>query len=128
MWKGRHALCLDAERGRVAERQGAGERRVERPMMAGKDDMTTETTKAQPSLVRSDALLDFVFLDGASRPFRVTMYGGEPWLFYWHADGHWVTLRKVTQHQIWQLQARRLPDEQATLYNEKPNDKHEVRP
>ena len=25
MWKGRHALCLDAERGRVAERQGAGE-------------------------------------------------------------------------------------------------------
>ena len=69
----------------------------------------------------SNDLLDFVFLDDASRPYRITMYGGEPWLFYWHADGHWVTLRRVTQPEIWELKARRLPDEQAALYHEKSN-------
>ena len=84
--------------------------------------MTTEQTQDQPKTrpfeVRSDALLDFVFLDDNDRPYRVTMYGGEPWLFYWHADKHWVTLRTVTQPEIWEWQARRLPPEHAALYSE----------
>jgi len=45
------------------------ERRVERPMMAGKDDMTTETTKARPLLVRSDELLECPFCGGRPRQY-----------------------------------------------------------
>jgi hypothetical protein len=43
----------------------------------------------------------FVFLDDARRPFKCAMWGGDPWLFYWHADKKWVSLRKVTQAEVW---------------------------
>ena len=37
-----------------------------------------------------------VFLDSASRPYWVRMWEGSPWLFYWHADNNWVSLREVS--------------------------------
>lgn len=83
--------------------------------------MDTNDKSTEGHSVDSSSLLDFVFLDDANRPYRVKLYGGEPWLFYWHPDGKWVTLRQVTQSEIWQWHARRLPDEQAELYNDKSN-------
>ena len=60
----------------------------------------------------------FVFLDDNSKPFHVRMYGDTPWLFYWHPDGNWVTLRPVTQTEVWQMAEKKLPKEQADLYME----------
>ena len=42
----------------------------------------------------------FVFLDAANRPFQCRMIGDESWVCYWCKD-HWVSLRKVTQIEIW---------------------------
>lgn len=58
----------------------------------------------------------FVFLDGASRPYHVRMWGDDPWLFYWHADNKWVSQRIVTQAEVWMFSAKRLSDEKAALY------------
>lgn len=58
----------------------------------------------------------FVFVDGASRPFHVRMWNGEPWLFYWHPDKRWVSQRIVTQTEVWAFAKKRLPEEQAALY------------
>lgn len=45
--------------------------------------------------------LGFVFLDDHRRPYLARMYHGAPWLFYWHVENHWVTLRKLTQTDLW---------------------------
>lgn len=37
-----------------------------------------------------------VFLDLNSNPFLVRKWGGHWWIFKWHTDSHWVSLRKVT--------------------------------
>lgn len=58
----------------------------------------------------------FVFLDEASRPYRCAMWGGQPWLMYWN-DGQkcWVSLRPVTQSEIWSF-PHNLTQEQQDLY------------
>ncbi|KKL22216.1 hypothetical protein LCGC14_2437680 [marine sediment metagenome] len=58
----------------------------------------------------------FVFLDEASRPYHVRMWEGQPWLFYWHPNKEWVSLRTLSQMDVWIFAATRLPDEQAALY------------
>ncbi|QMW06336.1 hypothetical protein [Spirosoma foliorum] len=60
----------------------------------------------------------FVFLDGGNRPYWIRLWDGEPWLFYWHADNSWVSLRKTNQNEIWQASQVRLPDEKAELYHQ----------
>lgn len=45
----------------------------------------------------------FVFLDGHNRPYLARMYHSVPWLFYWHVENHWVTLRRLTQADLWTL-------------------------
>jgi hypothetical protein len=60
----------------------------------------------------------FVFVDDASVPYLVRRLGGEPWLCYWHADRHWVTLRKLTQEEVARFGSRALPAHQAELYHE----------
>ncbi len=39
----------------------------------------------------------FVFLDEQNRPYLYRKWGHEDnlWLFYWHVEGHWTSLRKV---------------------------------
>ncbi len=61
---------------------------------------------------------DFVFIDDKSQPYYVRMWGNDPWLFYWHPDKKWVSLRKLGQVEIWQMAARALPTEQAKLYHD----------
>jgi hypothetical protein len=66
--------------------------------------------------MRENEEIDFVFIDDAKRPYRVMMYCGTPWLFYWHPDNKWVTLREVTQSEIWDFGQNKLDPEQASLY------------
>ncbi|MVM34252.1 hypothetical protein GO755_29750 [Spirosoma sp. HMF4905] len=59
----------------------------------------------------------FVFLDAEKKPYWIRMWGGEPWLFYWHADNRWVSLRRTNQNEIWQASQARLSDEKAEVYH-----------
>lgn len=64
----------------------------------------------------------FVFLDDDSRPYRCCMYCGTPWLFYWHPDKVWVTLKPVTQTDIWSM-PHNLTQEQQDCYFSKEEAK-----
>jgi hypothetical protein len=60
----------------------------------------------------------FVFLDEDSRPFRCAMWGGLPWLFYWNdSQRAWVSLRPVSQMEIWTF-PRNLTQKEQDLYFE----------
>lgn len=58
----------------------------------------------------------FVFLGGQGRPYWCRLWDGAPWLFYWHPDDHWVSLRPTTQAEIWQF-PRNLKQEWQDLYH-----------
>lgn len=46
----------------------------------------------------------FVFLSNNGNPYLCRMWGGIPWLFYWHnIENHWVSLRPVSQMEIFSL-------------------------
>lgn len=59
----------------------------------------------------------FVFLDRASRPYLCRIWCGDPWLFYWHSDNHWVSLKQVEQTDVW-LYPDNLTKEQQRLYHD----------
>lgn len=59
----------------------------------------------------------FVFLDDNGNPFFIRMWSGEPWLFYWHTDKKWVSLRLSNQTEIWLSYDKKLTDEQANIYH-----------
>ena len=61
----------------------------------------------------------FVFIDGTGRPYHIRTWGGEPWLFYWHADDKWTSLRIVSQAEVWAANEQALPNWQAELYHDK---------
>lgn len=42
-----------------------------------------------------------VFLDGGNKPYWVRHWEGDIWLFYWHAENKWVSLRKVSESETW---------------------------
>lgn len=58
----------------------------------------------------------FVFLDDNSRPFLVRMLGKRAWLYYWHPNNEWVTLRPVTQVEVFEYSKKKLSEEQARFY------------
>lgn len=60
----------------------------------------------------------FVFLDSKGDPYYCRMWGESPWLFYWHPDNHWVSLREVTQMEIWHMPVP-LSSDEADLYHNK---------
>jgi hypothetical protein len=62
------------------------------------------------STPQENRLLDekgFEFYDDHDRLYLVRLWGGDPWLFYKHPDGQWVSLRKVTQAEVFQMDAAR---------------------
>jgi len=63
----------------------------------------------------------FVFLDKLNRPYRCCMYHGTPWLFYWHPDNKWVTLRQINQADIWQM-PHNLNQKEQDLYYKKDGE------
>lgn len=43
------------------------------------------------------AVLDekgFVFLDDNGKPFWCRLWEGEAWMFYWHPDKRWVSIKR----------------------------------
>ena len=59
----------------------------------------------------------FIFLDVENRPYLCRIWEGEPWLFYWHCENHWVSYRKVNQNDI-DLFPRNLTKEEQEIYHE----------
>lgn len=58
----------------------------------------------------------FVFLvDGL--PYYIRIWGGEPWVFYWHSDKRWVSLKRVNQTDIFLASHNRISDEEAEMYH-----------
>lgn len=65
--------------------------------------------------------LDFVFLDLAGRPYYCHKWGDELWLFYWHKEQHWVSLRQVAEDEIALFPHNLSPDDQQQ-YHDLHND------
>jgi len=67
----------------------------------------------------------FVFLDDRNVPYGVKIIkhgkppSEEPWLFYWHPNKCFVTLRSLSQEEVHKLSRRRLADDHANMYWEK---------
>jgi len=59
----------------------------------------------------------FVFIDGNGLPFHVRMWGGTPWLFYWHPDNKWVSLCEINQNEIWIFNENAISKKQAEVYH-----------
>lgn len=60
----------------------------------------------------------FVFIDHKNRPYWCRMYFDEPWIMYWHeGQKSWVTLRTVTQSEIWKFNSMAISDEQTEIYH-----------
>lgn len=60
----------------------------------------------------------FIFLDDNSKPYLCRMWHKRPWLFYWHPDNQWVSLRLLTQSDVWSF-PRNLTEEQQQYYRDK---------
>lgn len=65
--------------------------------------------------------IGFIFIGHDERPYKCCLYGGEPWLFYWHPDNHWVTLRKLSRHQV-SILPRNLSEEHQAIYNQEHDE------
>jgi len=73
--------------------------------------------QVQPAVMPS--FNDFVYIDDANRPYRVKLWGDDEktlWLFYWHPDKTWVSLRPIRKDEALILLGRALPKDQAALY------------
>ena len=71
----------------------------------------------------TNMLLDevgFVFIPADNRPYLCRMWSGHAWLFYWVND-HWVSLREVSQTDIWRFPHNLEPPQQK-LYQEKHDE------
>ena len=60
------------------------------------------------------------FIDGQGKPFHMRPWGtgDDWWLFYWHPDKHWVSLRRVTQVERDTAQLSALSESCAAVYHE----------
>ena len=71
-------------------------------------------------------LRGFVFLSDLpqSMPYWVRRWGTGVWMFYWHPDKKWVTLRQVDiLDDVASMYSRRLPPKKAALYDGATTDK-----
>lgn len=59
----------------------------------------------------------FVFIGDDSKPYWCRMQGGVPWVFYWHADNRWVSLKQVNQTYVWLAANTALTEEKAEMYH-----------
>lgn len=61
----------------------------------------------------------FVFLDlDRTRPFRVSRWGGQWWIFYWHVSKRWVSLRRLTAEEVAICRRCAMPPDHAMLYDD----------
>ena len=57
----------------------------------------------------------FIFLHDGGVPYLCRMWGESPWLFYWHPEKHWVSLKELTQADIFRL-PHNLSEKEQALY------------
>jgi len=58
----------------------------------------------------------FVFRGADERIYLCRMHGDQPWFFYWHPDGQWVSLKAVGQMDVWAAYKQRLSDKESESY------------
>lgn len=63
----------------------------------------------------------FVFLDQQRRPYFVSQPPDESvlWVYYWHDDQHWVSLRPVLNDELLDMRRTRISAAQAEIYHQK---------
>lgn len=81
------------------------------------DEIVSTPNKLSPILDEKG----FVFLGDKNTPFLCRMWGDRPWLFYWHQDNHWVSLRPASPTEIWAF-PRNLTKEQQDIYHKMSSD------
>jgi len=59
--------------------------------------------------------IPFVIID-QNKPFLINAMRDETWMFYWHPDKKWVTLKRLRFDEIALLSKRAIPREQAEVY------------
>lgn len=59
----------------------------------------------------------FIFLDANSQPYWCRIWGGAPWLFYLDSGNMWVSVRRVTQMDIWSY-PHNLSENQQNIYRQ----------
>lgn len=57
----------------------------------------------------------FVFIGNDKKPYWCRMYCGNPWFMYW--NNGWVTLKQVTQMEVWDAYFEHISDEDAEKYH-----------
>jgi hypothetical protein len=70
---------------------------------------------------------DFGFFDEARRPYKVVMTRDGPRLCYWHPENKWVTLRQVSQNDIWSF-TDHMTDTELSLYDRDSEKRNSLRP
>ena len=62
--------------------------------------------------------IGFVFLGGDGKPYWMRLQGGDPWIYYWHADKRWVSMKRSNQSEIWMANERKMSDSDAKIYHD----------
>lgn len=57
----------------------------------------------------------FVFLGDDGNAYRCCLWGDNAWLFVWHPTNAWVSVRKLTQIDVWMF-PHNLTEAQQELY------------
>ncbi len=60
----------------------------------------------------------FVFIGDDYRPYWCRMDGDTPWFYSWHPDKKWISLKQVSQMEVWIANTNRLTEEQANMYHQ----------
>lgn len=59
----------------------------------------------------------FVFIGKDKKPYWCRMWEESPWLFYWHPDNKWVSLKEVNQSDIFIARQSSLNEAEANIYH-----------
>lgn len=70
---------------------------------------------------------DFGFFDTARRPYKVVMTRDGPWVCYWHPENRWVTLRQVSQNDIWSF-TDHMTDAELAIYDKESEQRNRLVP
>ena len=69
-----------------------------------------------PKTMPEAELLDetgFTWTDPAGHTWKVCMWGADPWLFWQHPDGFFVSHRRLTQMAVWIYEQAAFPEKYA---------------
>ena len=67
---------------------------------------------------REDGVVGYVYLNAAGRPINVELTASGWWAMYWHADKHWVNLKRMTKGEVEAYRSAAMPVDHAQLYHD----------